>query len=419
VEAWAIFLIIFGVIAFIIIIASIKGSRKKKQPEKDVRKFIQYGDFISAGKLYVEKQMLQEAADLYFQLPPEKRPAYEAMVRGKLGPKGAQGFWIKAGRRYAQSLPEQAKIAFLLAGAYFDAVKMYIDQNDLTGATEIIGQIPSSYRETTVRRLSQYAFNRGKYQISAELLRTLGFEEEADSILAVAAHEFGAIQKPQVASSFYDSVGRRDLVGESQEQLGEKALSEGRIKAARTAFEAAVKAYDESNQPKDAVRVEERLGKFDLLDTFRQYAADGNASAAESMIDEIADHFPRIALSDLYAEIGTVLEKNGRTSEAVTYFDKAADSTNNPLKKQTYVNALRRLSAQIAVQPSQGETIAQTDLRDKCIVCRRPIRKGQKYVACPHCHKFAHYSHLLEWIKVQGSCPHCHNKLKVRDIKGE
>ncbi len=407
----------------IIIIASIKRKKKKdtKKPSiKTIQSYLEYGDFVSAGSLYLKQNKQNEVADLYFQMPPEKRPMYESMIIQKLGNQGAQFFWIKTGRRFERTNPARARISFLLASAYFDVVKMYIDTDDVSQATNIVtNNLPANLRDGTVRRLAQYAFNRGKYAIAGDLLRAINLGEEADAILAVAAHEYGAIERPQVAADIYDSVGRQDLAGVSQERQGEIALSEGRIEAAKVAFEKAVKAYDGSNKPKDALRVEQNLEKFDLLDRFREYAAKGKVDDAEDMIDAISSSFPAIAISDLYAEIASVLEKNSRTTEAITYYDKAADTTKNPVKRQSYVNALRRIGSRIAAEPSLGETIASEDLSEKCIVCKRKISKGQNYVECPHCSMPAHYSHFLEFVKVRGVCPSCNAALKVADLKGE
>lgn len=416
-EPWLIFLIILGFAVLIIIIASVRGKNRKKKPQQEVQSFVNFGDYVSAGAMHLKQKREIEAADLYFQTPPEKRPAYEAMINQRLGKQGAQLFWIKTGRRFEKTNPENARIAFLLAGAYFDAVKMFVDRNDINRASEIINQMPTNMQEGTVRRLSQYSFNRGKYPIAADLLRAIGFVDEADAILAVGAHEFGTIERPEVAADMYDTVGRQDLVGESQEQLGEKALLEGKVEAAKAAFEKAVKAYDDSNQPKDALRVEEQLKRFSLLEEFREMASQGRADEAEDMIDEISSHFPGIAVSDLYAEIASVLERSGKPSESVTYYDKAADSTNNPLKRQGYVNALRRIGSQIAAQPTKGESVAKKDLKENCIVCKRPIIAGSRIIGCPHCGKMAHYSHLVEWVKVQGACPSCFAKLKADDLQ--
>ncbi len=416
-EPWIIFLIIFAFLIFVIIIAALRRKKNKKEPVRAVHTYLEHGDYISAGRMHLRQNNEVEAANLYFQLPPDKKPLYESMVQQQLGAQSAQLFWIKTGRRLERSMPDQAKIAYLLAGAHFDAVKMFIDRNDPSNAIEIVQYIPVSHQESTVRRLSQYAFNRGKYTVAADLLRAIGLVDEADAILAVAAHEFGTIERPEIAATMYDSVGRQDLVGESQESRGEQALSQGKIEEAKVAFEEAVKAYDESNQPKDALRVEDRLKKFNLLDKFRDFAASGNAEAAEDMIDEISSSFPAIAISDLYAEIAAVLERSGRPSEAVTYYDKAADSTNNPLKRQGYVNALRRVGSQIATQRGKGEIVATSNLSENCLVCRRQIRKGERIVVCPYCSKAAHYSHFVEWVKVQGSCPNCHKNLKADDFK--
>ncbi|MHA1121414.1 MAG: hypothetical protein ACTSQ3_03515 [Candidatus Heimdallarchaeota archaeon] len=416
-EAWLVFLLIFGFIVLIIIIASLRRKKQKKEPRQAVHTYLEHGDYVSAGRMFLRQKKEVDAANLYFQMPPDKKPLYESMILQQLGAQTAQLFWIKTGRRLERSSPDQAKIAYLLAGAHFDAVKMFIDRNNPTSAIEIVKHITVSHQESTVRRLSQYAFNRGKYTVAADLLRAIGLVDEGDAILAVAAHEFGTIERPEIAATMYDSVGRQDLVGESQEHRGEQALSQGKIEEAKVAFAEAVKAYDESNQPKDALRVEDRLKKFNLLDKFRDYAADGNAEAAEDMIDEISASFPAIAISDLYAEIAAVLERSGRPSDSVTYYDKAADSTNNPLKKQGYVNALRRVGSQIASQRGKGETVAASNFSKNCIVCKRQIRKGERIVSCPHCSETAHYSHFVEWVKVQGECPSCHARLKAADFK--
>ncbi len=406
----------------IIIIASIrrKKGKDKKTPTKTIQAYLEYGDFVSAGSLYLKQNKHVEASNLYFQIPPEKRPSYESMIVQKLGQQGAQFFWIKTGRRFERSNPERAQISFLLANAYFDVVKMYIDTNDVSRAINIVtNNMPVNLRAGTVRRLAQYAFNRGKYTIAGDLLRAINLGEEADAILAVAAHEYGAIERPQVAADIYDSVGRQDLAGASQERQGEIALSEGRIEAAKSAFKKAVEGYDGSNKPKDALRVEQNLEKFDLLDRFREYVTKGQVDNAEDMIDAISSSFPGIAISDLYAEIASVLEKSNRTTDAITYYDKAADSTNNPIKRQSYVNSLRRIGSQIAAEPSKGETIATEDFSDRCIVCRGLIRKGDSYVLCPNCKKPAHYSHFLEFVKVRGVCPNCNIPLKTDDLKNE
>ncbi|MCF2142461.1 MAG: tetratricopeptide repeat protein [Candidatus Heimdallarchaeota archaeon] len=419
-ETWLVFIIAFGIaLIFLIIAASRKNKKKTRQPEKTIQTYLSYGDFISAGKLYLRQKNYVEAANLYFRTPLDKRPLFESIVQQELGPKEAQLFWIKTGRRFERSDPERAKIAYLLAGAYFDVIKMFIDRNDADTVIDLVKYIPPKFQEQTVRKLSQYSFNRGKYRISSELLRAIGFVDEADAILAVGAHDYQAIEQPGVSASMYGELGRQDLVGESQEERGERALAAGRIEEAKEAFKQAIKAYDDSNQPKDALRVEKRLEKFVLLDKFRDYAAAGDIDSAEEMIQEISDVFPALATSDLYAEIAVVLERNGNFSEAVNYYDKAADLTNNPLKKQSYVNALRRLASQIAAQRASGEAIATADLPEPCPVCRRPIAKGQKIATCPYCHSVAHYSHLVEWVKVQGTCPICRRHLKTDDFKTE
>ena len=72
------------------------------------------------------------------------------------------------------------------------------------------------------------------------------------------------------------------------------------------------------------------------------------------------------------------------------------------------------ISEQVVIESgSQPLRIASSDLQERCSVCRGPIRSGQSFVSCPHCNSSAHYSHLMEWIKVKAQCPHCRQKLRT------
>ncbi|MCG3253374.1 MAG: hypothetical protein KAX09_05960, partial [Candidatus Heimdallarchaeota archaeon] len=140
-EAWLVFLLIFGFIVLIIIIASLRRKKQKKEPRQAVHTYLEHGDYVSAGRMFLRQKKEVDAANLYFQMPPDKKPLYESMILQQLGAQTAQLFWIKTGRRLERSSPDQAKIAYLLAGAHFDAVKMFIDRNDSTNAIEIVKHI--------------------------------------------------------------------------------------------------------------------------------------------------------------------------------------------------------------------------------------------------------------------------------------
>ncbi|HUU77476.1 MAG TPA: hypothetical protein VMX55_03970 [candidate division Zixibacteria bacterium] len=42
-----------------------------------------------------------------------------------------------------------------------------------------------------------------------------------------------------------------------------------------------------------------------------------------------------------------------------------------------------------------------------CNVCKLPISFGDKVGMCDLCETKGHFSHLFEWVKINGSCPHC------------
>ncbi|MHA1303239.1 MAG: hypothetical protein ACTSQE_03110 [Candidatus Heimdallarchaeaceae archaeon] len=58
--------------------------------------------------------------------------------------------------------------------------------------------------------------------------------------------------------------------------------------------------------------------------------------------------------------------------------------------------------------------IATTDIDERCSVCLGTIKGGESFVRCPHCDKPAHYSHLVEWLKVKSQCPNCRGNLSPK-----
>jgi len=42
-----------------------------------------------------------------------------------------------------------------------------------------------------------------------------------------------------------------------------------------------------------------------------------------------------------------------------------------------------------------------------CMICKLPIKEGQKVSRCPMCQSLFHDEHIFEWLKVKGKCPVC------------
>ena len=51
-----------------------------------------------------------------------------------------------------------------------------------------------------------------------------------------------------------------------------------------------------------------------------------------------------------------------------------------------------------------------------CTVCKLPISFGDKVGKCKICETKGHFSHLFEWVKINGSCPHCLQKIPLEAI---
>ena len=90
--------------------------------------------------------------------------------------------------------PHAAAAAFVLARKPFAAAKVYIDFGGLEfipAAIQILDRNQSLIhdRDQAIRNLARHAYNKQKYMEAAELLNTIGAEEEANTVLIAAATE--------------------------------------------------------------------------------------------------------------------------------------------------------------------------------------------------------------------------------------
>ena len=57
--------------------------------------------------------------------------------------------------------------------------------------------------------------------------------------------------------------------------------------------------------------------------------------------------------------------------------------------------------------------IASAKFSKTCVVCKGGVKENERFVSCPFCGEASHYSHMMEWVKIQSSCPNCKRKLKI------
>lgn len=51
-----------------------------------------------------------------------------------------------------------------------------------------------------------------------------------------------------------------------------------------------------------------------------------------------------------------------------------------------------------------------------CSVCKLNINFGEDTAKCPLCERFAHITHLQEWVKTQGKCPCCLQEIPIEGV---
>ncbi|MCH8907571.1 MAG: hypothetical protein IH840_10815 [Candidatus Heimdallarchaeota archaeon] len=53
------------------------------------------------------------------------------------------------------------------------------------------------------------------------------------------------------------------------------------------------------------------------------------------------------------------------------------------------------------------KSVKEIAVNSVCNVCRRKIDDEDLVEACKYCHRYYHFRHFREWLKIKGICPVC------------
>ena len=429
----SLFLIVIAIFVVIIIIITMrKSSEKNTQKAYELE---QQGRHIDAFEYYA-RDSLEQAANLVLRTPEASQVLVLRRLEKKFSPRQIEKVFLRIARtNIDRNDLHTAASAFVLAKKPFAAAKVYIDSGsveDIPAAIQIIDRNVSLIhnRDQAIRNLARHAYNNQKYLEAAELLRTIGADEEANAVLIAAATEMKKQGRVEEAKQFLTTLRNPAIAIEQYLLEVKNYLKEGNIEKMRRSLTVAkdivdkFPAEEKHSLKKDIDSLVVKMTEYDrllkILDSARDILRKKNTNQAIALYDELLESLGEDAPTPILAEAALANEE-ADPQYASKLFNRAALQAQSPRAAESF--KLRAKKLEIITKghlPSMEKPVVDfdTEVEEVCSVCRMRISVPSTLIRCPECGSPAHYSHLAEWLKIRGHCPICKKKIKIQRPKG-
>ena len=426
-------LIVLGLfVIFIIIMVTRKGSKKFIQRAHELE---QQGRHLDALDFFI-RDSLGQAASMVLRTPEASQILVLRRLEKKYSPKQIEKAFICLARENMRKKdPHAAATAFVLAGKPFAAAKVYIDFGGLEfipAAIQVLDRNPTVIhnRDQAIRNLARHAYTNQKYTEAAELLRTIGAEEEANTVLIAAATEMQKQGFTEEAKQYLTTVGKpviaiKYYLRELQENLQSGNIQKMRRSLANTK-DIVEKLSSEKKQllQEDLNPLVKKITEYDrllkILDSARDLLRKKNTNQAIALYDELLESLAEEAPTLILAEAALANEEQNSEYSSELY-NQAAQRAQSPQAAKSFQMRAKKLEIIAKERVSQMERPVvdtfQAEIEEFCSVCRMKITDPTILVRCPDCGTPAHYSHLAEWLKIRGVCPICKKKVRIQRPK--
>ncbi|UCE13958.1 MAG: E3 ubiquitin protein ligase [Candidatus Heimdallarchaeota archaeon] len=431
-EITIIFAIVALIIIFIVLMATRKSSdryiRRATELEREGR-FLDAIDFFSRASL-------EHAASMVLRTPEASQILALRRLEKIFPPRQIERAFIQLGRTNKnQNAPHAAASAFELANKPFAAAKVFIDIGGLEyvpAAVQILDRHPSLIhdRDQAIRNLARHAYSNKKFMEAAELLRTIGAEEEANTVLIAAANEMRKLGLANEAEQYFTSINQPTRAIQHYLHELEQNLQQGDIEKSRRSLTITKDIVEKlPSEEKQALKEDfdkylQSITKYDrllkILDSARDLLRKNKSNQAIALYDELLEILGSNVPTPILAEAALANEERNPQYASELYQNaslrakssRAAESFKMRAKKLEIIT--KRSIPQ--VERTTGE-IFEAEVEEFCSVCRMNISEPSSLVRCPDCGSPAHYTHIAEWLKIRGVCPICKKRVKIQRPK--
>ncbi|MCK4848531.1 MAG: hypothetical protein KAT16_05885 [Candidatus Heimdallarchaeota archaeon] len=421
------FLVMLG--SGLIILRKIMSSKGKQLPK--AAQLEQQGRFLEAVEIY-SRFSINEAAEMVLRTPEASQILVLRKIESNFKPRKVERAFLRLARIYGEKKdPQKASRSYLFARKPFAAAKAYIDHGGvdyIPAAIQVLDQNTRYIhdRDQSIRNLAKHAYQNQKFMEAAELLRTIGAEEEANAVLVAAAsemkkHGFDSLAKqyleikhPEKAIHRYlDEIKVHLMKGDIEKVRRSLSITKGLIKN--------LEKHSKQISEIKTLELKEKTIEYDRVlkvidsasDLLRKKNRNQSIALYEELIESMGDSVPGF----VYAEAALANEEQN-PNRAISLYRQASElidskqAANSFLLRAKNIEIASTIGSSAVFQTSSLST--EDDLEENCSVCRTKISDVTLLVRCPECGSPAHYPHLAEWLKIRGSCPVCKKKITIQ-----
>jgi hypothetical protein len=471
-------LLVVGVIYW-----SIRESGKNKQLKKANYLLNVKSNYNKALETFISIKDWEKAAEVVVKSPPGTQIVHLRRLQSYLPYSKLKAIFMKLGEQYANSSnPELGASAYSLAEMPWRAAQTYILSRNVPAATDIINTSPvfANDRIKATRNLAKFAFDSDFPVESAQLLQSIGADEEAVAVLIAAGRNANLInnrdnqirnppsniinnsslhndsvqsRKPnqiefqsqntnvsnqKVESGNKPITERTNISGTSSYQLikqemtkSQNLIKEGKIKEAEDSLNTFQRLIDKIplSDSEENIKLKNEYSKtiqsIKRLNDARSAFKARKIEEAQIIYSELLESAGDLFSAEIFAEAGLTYEYDPADKElASEFFVEASRRAKTPQAAQKYKERADILLDSLTDLPNAPkESVLNSGLQikinptEKCCVCRRPVGSEGEVVQCNSCKSVAHYPHMAEWLKIKGVCPVCKQKLTLPEAK--
>jgi hypothetical protein len=426
-----IFLILLG--SGLIILRKIMGSKGKQLPK--ATQLEQQGRFLEAVEIY-SKLSINKAAEMVLRTPEASQILVLRNLESHFKPSTIERAFLRLARIYGEKKdPLKTSKSYLYARKPFAAAKAYIDHGGvdyIPAAIQVIDQNTRYIhnRDQSIRNLAKHAYQKQKFMEAAELLRTIGAEEEANAVLVAAAsemkkHGFNSLAKqylgttthPEKAINQYlDEIRAHLMKGEIEKVRRSLSITKGLMKN--------LEKHPEQFPEDKTLELKERMLEFDrilkVIDSARDLLRKNNRNQSVALYEELIESMGDTVPGFIYAEAALANEEQ-HPDRAISLYRQASELIDSTQAAKSFQLRARNIEIASSIGSSTDshsfKLNTEKKLEENCSVCRTKISDVTSLIRCPECGSPAHYPHLAEWLKIRGSCPVCRKKITIQKSK--
>ena len=462
-------LVVIGIVAW-----SLRESSKSKKLKKANYLLETKGNYNKALEIYIGIKDWEKAGETIVKTPPGTQIVLLRRLQSYLPQSKIKAIFMKLGDYYTgRNQPNLAASAFQLADMPWRAAQSFIVNKNVNAAVDVINTTPifTQDKVKAIRNLAKFAFDNNLPVESAQLLQSIGADDEAVAVLIAAGRNSNLItenSQPRIntntssnrvqnrsvetinpptqqisnnqpfipASTQKSSIRERsDVSGTSSFAViktelirSQEKLKDGKISEAEEILSKYTNLLTrlpdpESNESKSLKNdFTKTIESIKRLNEARTAFKTRKIEQAQIIYSELLEGAGDLFSAEIFAEAGLAYEYEPADKElASEFFVEASRRAKTPQAGQKYKERadllIESLHDDLPKAP-EGEKIEvgkklAVNPNEKCCVCRRPIGTSGEVVQCNSCKSVAHYPHMAEWLKIKGVCPVCKQKLTM------